>query len=151
MKPREEIVEKWIGRMTEFHPEQSAALRAPEPDPFRNPVAYTVRKSLAELWEQLRGDMDPDAIDSALDALIRIRAVQDMPPSEAVGFVIQLRPILLQLPAGFDLVLLENRIDQLTLAAFDKYMKCREQIVAARLHEKERLTHINRIAGKAGA
>ena len=152
MNPSQEIVEKWIGRMAEsHHGDPLAALRAPDPDPFRNPVGHTIRRSLAQLWEQLQGDMDLDAIDSALDAVIRIRAVQDIAPSDAVGFVIQLRSILRQQPAGFDLVLLENRIDQLTLAAFDKYMECREQILAARLHEKERLTRAHRVAGKVGA
>jgi len=151
MKPREEIVEKWIARMTEFHPEQSAALRAPEPDPFRNPVAYTVRKSLAELWEQLCGDMDPDAIDSALDAVIRIRAVQDISPREATGFVVQLQPLLSQLPAEVDRTLLEARINRLALTALEKYKECRKQIAALRVHEVERLTHGHGTARKARA
>jgi hypothetical protein len=84
--------------------------------------------------------MDAAAIDSALDVILRIRAVQDMSPSQAVGFVVQLRSILREAPATFDLPLLEKRIDQLSLAAFDKYMQCREQAFAARLHEAERLT-----------
>ena len=151
MTLQQAIVEKWIEQMIESETEPPTALRASEPDPFRNPVAYTIRRSLGQLWEQLQGDMDPMAIDLALDAVVRIRAVQDISPSEAVGFVIQLRSILRQQPAGFDLVLLENRIDGLTLAAFDKYMECREQILAARLHEKERLTRAHRVAGKAGA
>ena len=146
----QQIVEKWIGQIIESHAEASAALRAAAPDPFRNPVGHTIRRSLAKLWEQLQGDMDPDAIDSALDAVIRIRAVQDMPLSEAVGFPIQLRSILREEPAGFDLVLLEKRIDELALAASNKYMKCREQVLAARLHEKERLTRAHRVGGKAG-
>lgn len=151
MNSRQEIVEKWIEQMIESHAGQAAALRTPDPDPFRNPVSYTIRRSLAQLWKQLQGDMDLDAVDSALDSVVRIRAVQDMRPSEAVGFVIQLRSILRQQPAGFDLVLLENRIDRLALAAFDKYMQCREQILAARLHEKERLTRTDRVAAEAGA
>jgi hypothetical protein len=151
MNPEREILEKWIEKLAASHAQNAAALCAPRPDPFRNPVAYAIRKSLAELWEQLQGDMDPGAIDSALDTVLRIRAVQDLSPSHAVGFVTQLRSILRQAPATFDLALLENRIDQLTLAAFDKYMQCRDQLRAARLHETERLTHRHRVAGKAGA
>jgi len=146
-----DIVEKWIERMVETRPEQASALRIREPDPFRNPIGYAVRKSLAKLWEELQCDMDPIAIDSALDAIIRIHAVQDMPPSQAVGFVVLLRPILREQPGVFDLVFLENRIDQLVLSAFDKYMQCRDQIMAARLHERERLTGAHRRAGKAEA
>jgi len=151
MNPRQEIVEKWIERLAGADPKQAAALRAPEPDPFRNPVGYSIRRSLTQLWEQLQGGMDPDVVDSALDAVIRIRAVQDMSPAEAVSFVAQLRLILRQLPEAFDSVLLEPRIDQLERAARDKYVQCREQLHAARLHETERQTRSHRIAGRARA
>ena len=90
--------------------------------------------------------MNSDTIDSALDAVLRIRAVQDVSPSQAVGFVIQLRSVLREAPATFDLPLLESRIDQLSLAAFDKYMQCREQAFAARLHEAERLSRTHRLS-----
>jgi hypothetical protein len=145
MNTESDIVEKWIGKVADADPRLSSALRAADPDPFRNPVAYAVRTSLAQLWEQMQGGMDAAAIDSALDTVLRIRAVQDMSPSQAVGFVIQLRSILREAPAAFDLPLLESRIDQLSLAAFDKYMQCREQAFAARLHETERLSRTHRL------
>ena len=151
MNADSEILEKWIEKLADSHPQNAAALRAPKPDPFRNPVGYAIRTSFEQLWEQLQGGMDLDAIDSALDSVLRIRAVQDMSPSEAVGFVIPLRLILRQVPGTFDLALLENRIDRLMLAAFDKYTQCRDQIRAVRLHETERLTRTRRVAGKAGA
>jgi len=150
MNTEKEILEKWIEKLADSHPRNASALRAPKPDPFRNPVGYAVRTSLEQLWEQLQGGMDRDAIDSALDTVLRIRAVQDMSPSQAVGFIIPLRSILRQVPGTFDLALLENRIDQLMLAAFDKYTQCRDQIRAVRLHETERLTRTRRVAGKAG-
>lgn len=146
-----EIVEMWMARMADSEPEQSTPLRGPEPDPFRNPVSYAIRNSLGELWKQLLGDMDADAIDSALDTVVRIRAVQDMSRNQAVGFLGQLRPILRESPAAADLAVLGKRIDQLTLAASEKYTQCREQIAAARRHETERLTRAHRFARKAGA
>ncbi len=146
MNTESEIVEKWIGKLADADPPLSSALRAVDPDPFRNPVAYAIRQSLAQLWEQLQGNMNSDTIDSALDAVLRIRAVQDVSPSQAVGFVIQLRSVLREAPATFDLPLLESRIDQLSLAAFDKYMQCREQAFAARLHEAERLSRTHRLS-----
>jgi len=151
MNADSEILEKWIEKLADSHPQNAAAPRAPKPDPFRNPVGYAIRTSLEQIWEQLQGGMDQDAIDSALDTILRIRAVQDISPSQAVGFIILLRSILRQVPGTFDLALLENRIDQLMLAAFDKYMQCRDQIRAVRLHETERLTRTRRVAGKAGA
>ena len=151
MNTEKEILEKWIEKLADSHPRNASALRAPKPDPFRNPVGYAIRTSLAQIWEQLQGHMDWNVIDPALDTVLRIRAVQDMSLSQAVGFIIPLRSILRQVPGTFDLALLENRIDQLMLAAFDKYTQCRDQIRAVRLHETERLTRTRRVAGKAGA
>lgn len=151
MNSEREILDRWIDKLADSQPQHAVALRTPWPDPFRNPVGYAIRKSLAQLWEELQGNMNPEAIDSALDTVLRIRAVQDISPSEAVGFVIQLRSILREAPATFDLTLLENRIDQLMLAAFDKYTQCRDQIRAVRLHETQRLTRAPRVGGKTGA
>lgn len=146
-----DIAEKWMERMILSAQELSAALRVTQPDPFRNPVGYTIRRSLTQLVEQLLGDMDAHAIDAALDAIVRIRAVQDVTLSQALGFVIQLRSVLQELPETPDLVRMDSRIDQLAQAAFDKYMQCREQIVLARIHETERLTRRSRYAGKVHA
>ena len=146
-----EILEKWIEKVADSHPQSAAALRTPKPDPFRNPVGYTIRHGLAQLWEQLQGDMDADAIDSALDNILRIRAVQDMSASEAAGFVTPLRSILPQVSATFDLDLMNNRIDQLAQAARERYMQCRDRIRAVRLHETARLSRTHRLIRKAGA
>lgn len=150
MNPEDEILEKWVEKLADSHPQNASALRAPSPDPFRNPVGFATRRSLEQLWEQLQGDMNPAAIDSALDTVLRIRALQDVSPSQAVSFIIELRSILREIPASFDLALLDSRIDQLTLAAFDKYTQCRDQICAVRLHEMERLIRTHRVAGKVG-
>ena len=142
MNAERKILEKWIGRMADSDPEQAAVLRVSEPDPFRNPVAFAVRKGLSQLLEQLSGEMNCDVIDSALDTIVRIRALQDLSPTQAVGFVAELRSLVPELPTTLDRVVLESRIDRLVLAAFNKYAQCREQIVAVRLHEAERLTRM---------
>ncbi|MGA3054051.1 MAG: RsbRD N-terminal domain-containing protein [Candidatus Korobacteraceae bacterium] len=139
MNTDREILEKWIGRLADSQPEQFASLRAPDPDPFRNPVGYAVRESLSQIWQQLLTEMDQNVIDAALDTVLRIRAVQEVSPGQAVGFVFQLRPLIRDLSTTLDLAVLESRIDQLILVAFDKYTQCREEIIAVRFHEAERL------------
>ena len=73
--------------------------------------------------------------------MIRIRAVQDLSPAEAVGFVFDLKPIVRKIlgpepaPAAKDEIDLEEKIDRLALAAFDVYMKCREQMWSIRARE----------------
>jgi hypothetical protein len=80
--------------------------------------------------------MDTGKMSRALDGMIRIRAVQDFTPSEAVGFVFQLKTVIRRVvhdaPEGLDnpnlLGDVEMRIDRVALLAFDKYMECREQL-----------------------
>ncbi len=137
MTGRQQILERWIGSVADAHPEQAAMLRVAEPDPFRNPMAYALRQSLTRLWEQLRGNMDAEVIENALDTLLRIQAVQDVSASEAMDFLVLLRPLLPPLPEA-DIAILHDRLDRLALAAGEKYRQCREQLAAVRAHEKER-------------
>jgi hypothetical protein len=89
--------------------------------------------------------METERIAPALDALIRIRAVQDLTASQAVGFVFLLKPILRELAPVDDS--LNDRIDRLALMAFDKYMQCREQLADIRVNEGQRRMHVRHSAG----
>ncbi|MGO9356093.1 MAG: RsbRD N-terminal domain-containing protein, partial [Xanthobacteraceae bacterium] len=137
MSSRDPILERWIAETIQSYPPSAAPFLAGENDPFRNPVGHTLRESLTALFDELQGNMDPDRMAHALDAIIRIRAVQDLTASQAVRFVFLLKPILLELqpernPVLLD-VLLNDRIDRLALLAFDKYMQCREQLADIRV------------------
>ncbi len=131
------MVEQWFARTAETYPELSAQFLAGEADRFRNPVGHALRESLARLAAELFGDMNREAVAAALDPVIRIRAVQTLAPSQAVGFVFLLKPIVRALPDE-DVARLERRIDQLALMAFDKYMQCREELGEIRINEAKR-------------
>jgi hypothetical protein len=141
------ILERWIAETIRTYPSATVPFLSSQNDPFRNPVGHTLRQSLAILFEQLQGDMDADRIASALDAVVRIRAVQDLIASQAVAFVFLLKPILRELASEHDQMLLANRVDQLALMAFDKYMQCREQLVEIRLSERLRRIPARRAVG----
>jgi hypothetical protein len=148
MQAREAILEQWIARTAESYPCQASATLTQERDQFRNPVGHTLRQSLSELWQQLSGEMNTSAIDRALDAMIRILAVQGFTPRQAAGCVLSLKSVLQELPSGSGAPFPEGRIDQLALMALDKYRQCREQIAAIRTNEYERATWIERRIGK---
>jgi hypothetical protein len=130
------ILEQWVARTIESYPEEAVPFLTGNKDPFRNPVGHTLRESLALLWRELLGEMDKSAIFSALDAIIRLRAVQNFTPSDAVRFVFELKPLArnIRLAGGEPL---DDRIDELALLAFDQYMKCREQVAELRAKEQE--------------
>jgi len=77
-------------------------------------------------------------VQSALAEIVRIRAVQDLTATQAVGFIFLLRPILdSALPSG-NAALLNRRIDQFALLAFDEYVRCRERLAEIRAGERLR-------------
>lgn len=138
MSPSDAILEQWIARTVQSYPQQTTPLLLTEEDPFRNPVGHTLRTSLAILLRELLGDMDADAIAPALDAVIRIRALQDFSASQAAGFVFLLKPILRQQAPQTGLAELDDRVDRLALMAFDTYVRCRDQLADIRAHESRR-------------
>jgi hypothetical protein len=133
----ETILEQWFAQAIESYPRLTARFLAAERDSFRNLVGHTLREGMAVLLQEILGDMNAGKLSAALDSILRIRAVQDFKPSEAVGFVFLLRPILLgsnpPRPA-----MLEARVEQLALMAFDHYMDCREDIARVRTNEAKR-------------
>ena len=147
MRAREPILEQWIARTIQSYPPATAPFLAREDDPFRNPVGHTLRESLTTLFEQLHGNMETVHIAPALDAILRIRAVQDLTASQAVGFVFLLKPIVRELAPEAEQVTLNDRIDRLALLAFDKYMQCREQLAEIRLSESRRSFRLRQVVG----
>jgi len=140
------IVNKWFDWVVETYPADTSPFLRQQKDPFANPVGNTTRKSLEALFHQLLHDMDRDALVSALDPIIRIRAVQAFAPSQAVGFIASLKPIVREsiekelddLQIVRALLQFELRIDALSGIAFDTYMACREKIYQIKAsHEKK--------------
>jgi hypothetical protein len=135
---RDEILERWIERVIEGYPKETAKFLRSKSDRFANPVGAGLREGLTELLDGiLRGD-EPDQLASALDLVIRVRAVQEFAPSDAVGFVYDLKNILREVKrvgAANSLDAFDHRIDRLELCAFDVYMRCREQMWMIRAKE----------------
>jgi hypothetical protein len=94
------LLEKWLERTLATYPSQTLRFLQGEKDRFRNPVGHTLREGLATLLDELTGEMDPARIGPALESIVRLRAVQDFTPSQAVGFVYLLREILQEESAG---------------------------------------------------
>jgi hypothetical protein len=134
MNTTESMLERWFVRAMESYPAQVLPLLSNENDPFRNPVGHALRENLETLLRELLGAMDETAIASALDTLIRLRAVQDLSPADAVRFIFDLRDVVREESGQADEAL-QRRIDSLALAAFNQYMICREQIFGLRIKE----------------
>jgi len=142
---RETILEKWFERIIATYPDVTSRFLASQKDRFRNPLGYAITQSIGPIYDQVAAAMDGDRLSEALDGIVRIRAVQEFTPSEAVGFIFELKAVI-RTEVGdrirrFDrwdaLGDLESRIDRLALLAFEKYTECREQLHQVKNREIE--------------
>lgn len=101
-----------------------------------------------------RGSVDQNRIENALDPVIRIRAVQNFSASQAVAFVFELKTIVKSVLGdtdgaqngadGFAESLdesFDHKVDLVALAAFNRFMKCRENIFLLKATEAKRRIH----------
>jgi hypothetical protein len=142
------IVKKWFDLTAQTYATDTAEFLKSKTDPFANPVGVSMLSSLDGLLDQLIHDMDPQRINSYLDPIIRIRAVQNFSPSQAVAFILSLKTTLRtslkkelrDIRNVTELSELESKIDQLSLMAFDIYMQCREKIYQLSANEMKNRT-----------
>ena len=140
------IVERWLDIVfTSYNPETAKFLRR-EKDKFSNPVGQTFARVLPVLFDLLVEGEDLAKASSMLREVMKIRAVQDFMPSQAVGFFFGLKSAVrveieakkLDADTLRQLLEFESRIDALGLAAFDAHLGCREKIYEIKATELKR-------------
>src|SRR4030042_713865 len=84
---KDEIVSRCFDRVAETYPEATASFLKKETDPFVNPVGPTITRTLKALLAELIEGGTAGGFKSALEGLVKIRAVQSPSPSEALSFI----------------------------------------------------------------
>ena len=143
---KDTIVERWVDEVLAAYPSDAAALFRAQQDPFANPLGHSVREGTSGVFQAILGGMDPDELRSHLDQIIRIRAVQEMTPGQALSFVFSLRSIVRDvIPEAEEtnglrqgLEELDGKIDHVALAAFELYAAMREELAQLRVKEVKR-------------
>ncbi|MES9996590.1 RsbRD N-terminal domain-containing protein [Desulfovibrio aminophilus] len=152
----EPLVTRWVELIFGTYPAETQKVWKANRDLFENPVGQAIRVTAAEVFSLLLSWEDADALCAALDRLVKIRAVQDFAPSEALSFVFLLKKALREALADelsaqgrlAELLAFETRVDNMALLAFDVYFRDRKQIYELRVKEIK-LAHRN-IMRKAG-
>ncbi len=142
------ILRKWFDLAIQAYEPDTAKFLSNQKDPFSNPVGNNTLKGLQGLLDQLLGEFDPRAVETYLDPIIRIRAVQAFSPSQATAFVFSLKKVFRDTLGSrlhddhimSELMVIEARIDQLCLMAFDLFMMCKEKIYQIRANETRNRT-----------
>jgi hypothetical protein len=138
---KQEILSLWIERT--FDSYAASGFFKKVGDPFANPVGSNITAGLTALFELLRTDADAQTFDKPLDQVVRIRAVQDLTPAQAVAPFLELKWVVRQVFSGnrnmqpllSELDGLDYKIDRMALAAFNIYAECREQLYRNRIRE----------------
>jgi len=161
LKDREKKIERrWVELVFSTYPQETVRFLEREKDPFANPVGRLVREAAASLVNALGEEQPGPEVLRHLDALIRLRSVQDVTAGNAVRVVALLRRAVLDVlgekteALGTAGVLeLSERVERLLLAAFEIFTACREQLHKVRARELARrqaslLRRLERLSGK---
>ena len=141
-----ELSEKWADLILQTYPKETQKVWSRQKDRFQNPVGAAIFEATGELFDQLVDWQDAGEIAASLDKLIRIRAVQDFTPSQAVSFVFLVKKLLRdeffkdmeKNGTLAELLRFEARVDNLAMMSFDIYSKSREEIFRLRVEEVKR-------------
>jgi hypothetical protein len=147
-KKKSAILRRWFDVIIETYPSDTSGFLKKQKDQFANPVAYTISRGIESILEALLEGKDLAEGLPFLDDIIKVRAIQDFTPSKAMSFVFLLKKVvreelekeIKQSPVADALLDFESKIDELALLAFDKYIKCREQIYKLKTDELKRMT-----------
>ncbi|MGW8325804.1 MAG: RsbRD N-terminal domain-containing protein [Desulfobacterales bacterium] len=142
------IIKKWFAATVETYPSDTAKFLKSQKDPFANPVGRTIYQGLAALFDELLKETDHNIMQSLLDPIIRIRAIQNFSPSQATSFIFFLKNVIrnnikeedFQGQLFSELLLFESKIDELSLMAFNLFMNCREKIYEIKANEMKNRT-----------
>jgi hypothetical protein len=150
---RSDLLQAWFKSALNTYPTDTAHFLKNQKDPFANPVGATLSRELELIFEELLKEQSSDQLVESVDAIIRIRAVQDFSPSQAVSLFLsfkevlrsRLEPVVNERGWQRELREMENRVDELCLLAFDVYVKCREKIWELKANEaRQRVSYILR-------
>jgi len=143
-----EIVKQWFEIAIKSYKTDVAQFLKTQTDQFANPVGSALSQNLEPLFDELCGQMNAETLSATIDPVVRIRAVQNFAPSQAVAFIFSLKRVtrtVLKKELNSDKLLRELydfdlKIDVLGLIAFDAFMACREKIYDLKANEMRNRT-----------
>ena len=144
------ILKKWFDMILGTYSPDTSRFLKQEKNQFANPVGNTILLEIENIYEELLHGTDSEKLSCFLGRIIKIRAIQDFYPSQAVAFIFLLKKVIrneledeIRENRLFeDLLKFEDRIDRLAMLAFDAYMQCRENIYQIRVNEIKNRTFI---------
>ena len=88
---RDAIIKRWQNLIWEGYSPDAIRLFKNNRDQFANPVGTAFKEETGNIFDELVKGFDCGNLYGPLDRIVRIRAVQDFTPSDALGFIFQLK------------------------------------------------------------
>ncbi len=140
------LTDRWLQRLFESYPPETTIFLKKEKDRFDNPVRHQTAEGLGKIVDALVQAMGREEIMAALDEVIRVRALQNFSPSQALAFIFLLKNVIREELAeelkhgqfSQELQDVEATIDGVALLGFEVYMQRREKLYEIRVTEVKR-------------
>lgn len=149
-KHKSTLISRWVEAIVKTYPPETAKFLKNKKDQYHNPVGHTILAETQNLFDQVLEGVDREKTTPFLDRIIRIRAIQEFTPSQAISFVFSLKYIIRKIVGpeidtdalDQELVDLEATLDFMALVAFDIYMSCREQVYDIKAKEVQQNAYL---------
>jgi hypothetical protein len=146
---KDDLLAAWFDRIIDTYPAETAKFLRNQKDRFANPVGQTIHEGIEGIFHELIHGGEIGRVTTFLDAIIRVRAIQEFTPSQAVSFIFFLKTVCrdgikdipLSAELAEELATLESQIDSLALIAFDIFMQCREKLYDIKANEMRNMTY----------
>ena len=143
---KEIILQRWLNRVLEAYPPDTRRFFRENKSPYSNPVGFTLRKGMEGIIAQVLHPLSEEHARAILEPVMKVRAVENLPPSRGVDFILSLREVLSEIVReekrkdflGQEWLDLNSRINRLALLGMNLYSECREKVNQLRIKEWEK-------------
>lgn len=144
---KQQILSKWQAAAFSCYADHNLLMVGKEKGRFSNPMDYVIEKSTAEILEWLIKVESIADLVTPVKELCKLRAIQELKPSEALKFIFALKQIIREELEDenetnywtVELCDVNERIDEIGLLAFDIYSDCRAKIYEVKFNEIKRV------------
>jgi len=152
-KKKQHILSKWQLAAFSTYANHDLLMGKKQRSRFSDPIAFVIEESTKEIFEWLLKDGNQVDLFTPLEEICRLRAIQEIKPSEALHFIFDLKQIIREELTdenqtnywAVELWDVDKRIDEIGWLAFDIYSDCRAKICELRINEIKRM--VGRDAG----
>ncbi len=140
------ILQRWLDRLLEAYPPDSQRFFRGNKSPYSNPVGFTLRKGMEGVFDQILRPASIEEARAILEPVMKVRAVENLPPSRGLDFILPLREVLSEIVRlenkkdflGHEWLDLNSRISRLALLEMNLYSECREKVNQLTIKEWEK-------------